>query len=538
MKKKIILLLTLILLFPSMVNAGSASTSISGDGSVFIGNNVTLTININESGSSGIMSLGGNVSYDSSKFQLVGIENISGCAGDPNGAKVGLLCTSSIKGSKAIFRVKLKAIATGTGTIRFNPDQNNIYESNYQKVTTSGSSKNVTVKDPPSSNNNLKSLSINPGGINFSPGNTNYNVNVDSNVTSVTISAQAEDSKSSVSGTGTKQLNYGNNKISVNVKAENGATKNYIINVNRKDDRSGDATLKSLNISNGKLNPGFNSGTLEYHMDVPYDVSKLNIDAKANDSKSKVSISNNDLVAEKTTKVEVKVTAENGSTRTYVIQVKRGKDPNKVLSTNNYLSSISVDQGILSPAFNKDQTNYIVYIPYEIDKVNISYEVEDKEYGIAKIDGPSSLGIGENLYKINVTAEDESVKTYNVIINRGRNLAGEVSNNIYLKELKLENGKLTSSFKKEIFFYRYSAKKDFKIEAIPEDEDSNVEIIKSGNIYVILVTAPSGDKATYILIPKEFNIALLIGILMFTITIIGIVVYIIANKRNKKHAKK
>ena len=537
MKKKIILLLTLILLFPSIVNAGSASLSFSGNGSVTVGKEIQIRINVNSS-TDLVGGVAGYLKVSNNNLTLKECNGVSGfnyTAGNNN--KVSFLDMNQ-KGisSGTIAQCSFTANSVGSATISINSLQ--VTSTSNTNLSGSLGAKTIQILPPPSSNNNLKSLSINPGGINFSPGNTNYNVNVDSNVTSVTISAQAEDSKSSVSGTGTKQLNYGNNKISVNVKAENGATKNYIINVNRKDDRSGDATLKSLNISNGKLNPGFNSGTLEYHMDVPYDVSKLNIDAKANDSKSKVSISNNDLVAEKTTKVEVKVTAENGSTRTYVIQVKRGKDPNKVLSTNNYLSSISVDQGILSPAFNKDQTNYIVYIPYEIDKVNISYEVEDKEYGIAKIDGPSSLGIGENLYKINVTAEDESVKTYNVIINRGRNLAGEVSNNIYLKELKLENGKLTSSFKKEIFFYRYSAKKDFKIEAIPEDEDSNVEIIKSGNIYVILVTAPSGDKATYILIPKEFNIALLIGILMFTITIIGIVVYIIANKRNKKHAKK
>lgn len=537
MKKKIILLLILILLFPCIVNAASASTSISGDGSVFIGSNITLTINMNESGSSGIMSVGGNVSYDTSKFDLVEIKNISGCAGEPNGLKVGLLCTSSIKGSKSLFRVILKAKATGSGSIRFNPDQNNIYDSNYQRISTSGSNKNITVKDPPSSNNNLKSLSINPGGINFSAGNTNYTVNVDSNITSVYVSAQAEDGKAQVSGTGNKQLNYGSNKISVNVKAENGNVKNYIINVNRKDDRSGDANLKSINVSNGKLNPGFSASTLTYNMEVPYSVSKLNINAQAADSKSKVSINNPNLVAEKTTKVEIKVTAENGNTRTYTISVKRGKDPNKVLSTNNNLSSITVDQGILSPAFNKDQTNYIVYIPYEIDKVNIAYDVEDKEYGVAKIDGPTSLGVGENLFKITVTAEDESTKVYNVIISRGKNLSGEVSNNTYLKEIKLENGKLTSRFKKDVYLYKYTSKKDFKIEAISEDEDSKVETINMGSMIVIVVTAPSGDKASYVLLPKDFNISLLIGIVMFIIVIIGVVLFIIANKRNKKHAK-
>ena len=48
-------------------------------------------------------------------------------------------------------------------------------------------------------------------------------------------------------------------------------------------------------------------------MEVPYEVSKLKINANAEDSKSKVSISNPDLVAEETTQVKVIVTAENGN---------------------------------------------------------------------------------------------------------------------------------------------------------------------------------------------------------------------------------
>ena len=58
-----------------------------------------------------------------------------------------------------------------------------------------------------------------------------------------------------------------------------------------------------------------------------------------------------------------------------------------------------------------------------------------------------------------------------------------------------------------------------------------------GSMIVIVVTAPSGDKASYVLLPKDFNISLLIGIVMFIIVIIGVVLFIIANKRNKKHAK-
>ena len=58
---------------------------------------------------------------------------------------------------------------------------------------------------------------------------------VDSSVSSVAISASAIDSKASVSGTGTVNLQNGNNDITIAVKAENGHVRNYIIHVVRQD---------------------------------------------------------------------------------------------------------------------------------------------------------------------------------------------------------------------------------------------------------------------------------------------------------------
>ena len=91
---------------------------------------------------------------------------------------------------------------------------------------------------------------------------------VSPSVTSVTVNASPLSSMSSVSGTGTIQLQSGNNEITVSVTAQNGTVRNYMIHVVRQNDgpsynsalgsgvSSGTNYTTSNNNSNG---PGYNS---------------------------------------------------------------------------------------------------------------------------------------------------------------------------------------------------------------------------------------------------------------------------------------
>lgn len=82
--------------------------------------------------------------------------------------------------------------------------------------------------------NTLASLTVSAGELSpaFDGNNTNYEVNVDAKVTSITIDAKATDAKASVSGTGEHALQVGANTLQVVCKAENGSTKTYTITVN------------------------------------------------------------------------------------------------------------------------------------------------------------------------------------------------------------------------------------------------------------------------------------------------------------------
>lgn len=158
----------------------------------------------------------------------------------------------------------------GTGSVSITASPlNPMSNSDGDKVTVSGASTYINVKNPNNNNNitnkpntdgnssevdqnnnssnnkapqkqekknsdsSLASLSVSNGKLSpsFSAGTTSYKVSLPSTASSIKISASARDSKASVSGVGTRELEPGNNKLSVVCSAEDGSTTTYTINV-------------------------------------------------------------------------------------------------------------------------------------------------------------------------------------------------------------------------------------------------------------------------------------------------------------------
>lgn len=128
---------------------------------------------------------------------------------------------------------------------------------------------------------------------------------------------------------------------------------------------SSNNNLSSLSVNGSTLNPAFKPGTTSYNIgEVDFNVTKLNISYKTEDSKAKVTIKGNNLSVGENT-VSVIVHAENGATKTYKIKVTRKQDPNYVPSSNALLSGIKVSNGEISPLFTSDVMDYIIYLPFE-----------------------------------------------------------------------------------------------------------------------------------------------------------------------------
>lgn len=320
------------------------------------------------------------------------------------------------------------ARVTGAGNRNLNYGNNAI---NVVVTAEDGSTKtytiNITRPDKRSQNNNLKSLNVSEGSIKFNKATTSYNVNVEANVTKITISAAVEDSKASFEngyGPRTVNLNYGNNRIQVRVKAENGAVKTYTINVNRKDNRSSNNTLKTLTLSKGKID--FEPNKTDYTITVPNEITSIEVKATAADTKSKVEIigNNKELVVGENI-ITIKVTAENQSVKEYKIKVI--KEDKVIVTSSNKLKELKVEGYELD--FKEDVYSYDLKVKESKLKITATPSDENAKY---KITGNDKLKNG-SIILITVTDKDGNNLIYKINIEKDEPKKEEK------KEFKIDN---------------------------------------------------------------------------------------------------
>lgn len=334
-----------------------------------------------------------------------------------------------------------------------------------------------------------------------------------------------------------QQKNNDTNSVNVVQKKEQNTkvvdTNTIIQNNNKVALNEVDLTLSSLNVDGYNIN--FNKNQLDYFLEVENDVEKLNIAAKAAYNNSNVNIEGNDnlLVGENLVKI---IVSNNNDQKVYTIKVNKKQNPDKTYNTDNYLVDIKPSVGILSPKFDKEILNYVIYLPYEID--NISFETtKSSETSIVDVLGPDILKIGDNRYVIKVRAESGDIREYNILIKK-ENIYNN-SNNNYLKNIILTNGKLNIDFNKDIMTYYYTRKDGFKYDFELDDPNSNVEVYENEGTITIVVEAPNGEKRVYTLIEKKNNIIKYL-LMVFLSTIMGYLIkcLIIELKKNKKRKKK
>src|SRR6185437_7001132 len=326
-----------------------------------------------------------------------------------------------------------------------------------------GSSKTYrinVIKAPLGSNNNLSALSVSVGTAaqtlspTFPSNTTNYTVNVGSDVTSINVSATKDDPNAVMSddvtaaaGTATGQatIQLGvpgtTTPVLINVTAPNGSSKTYRINV-IKAPLGSNNNLSALSVSVGTaaqtLSPTFPSNTTNYTVNVGSDVTSVNVSATKDDPNA---VTSDDVTAAAgtatgqatiqlgvpgtTTPVLINVTAPNGSSKTYRINVIKAP-----LGSNNNLSALSVSVGTaaqtLSPTFPSNTTNYTVNVGSDVTSVNVSATKDDPNAvmsddvtaaaGTATGQATIQLGVPGTTTPvlINVTAPNGSSKTYRI----------------------------------------------------------------------------------------------------------------------------
>jgi len=119
-------------------------------------------------------------------------------------------------------------------------------------------------------NATLSALSVSEGELEpaFSSEVFNYEVNV-TDAEAITIAAIPTHANATVSGAGTFELEGGENVFTIQVVAEDGITElDYSIVINNIISLSQDATLSTLSISAGELEPAFSSEVFNYEVNV------------------------------------------------------------------------------------------------------------------------------------------------------------------------------------------------------------------------------------------------------------------------------
>lgn len=240
LKSSIVTLSLSLILALNIIIVGAASFSVSRSASsVSPGGSFTVTISASGAGKFSVSASNGSVS--SSSVWVEGSASVTCTAGQSGTTTVTVTAVdatgydeSPISGSKSTS-VSVKSPSSSSGSS--NSSSGSSSSSNSSSSSSSSNNQNTASQEPEvkkSSEKNLSSLSISEGTLSpkFSASETSYDVELTSDIESITISAKAKDSKAKVSGTGEKALKIGTQAFEVVVTAEDGSKKSYTININ------------------------------------------------------------------------------------------------------------------------------------------------------------------------------------------------------------------------------------------------------------------------------------------------------------------
>lgn len=219
----------------------------------------------------------------------------------------------------------------------------------------------------------------------------------------------------------TNNTNTNNTGISQNVTAQ----QNTSNTTNQTVEKSNNARLSNLGIRPHDFT-GFRYGTTYYEVVVPEDTETVEVYATAEDQKAKVTGTGKKTLEKGENKAEVVVTAEDGTTKTYTINIIRetqqeNYDTDGVNHTEEKrgLAKLKIGNLTLSPEFKTNVYHYQVKYIGEDSKLEIEAEPTEDGY-IVEVMGNENLQEGENFITILVSEEDgaKNVATYQITVNK------------------------------------------------------------------------------------------------------------------------
>lgn len=573
-KKNKLLIFILLMFFPLIVFADTSSCEINlgknAKNTLTKGDIVTLNLGFDkETNNAYIYEMNYQISYDQNIFEVVKdnnhyvnsnwdiiLEKIE-TTSSKNILTLNLktsdqtkMIASNSESIGSIATIKLKVINTTSNMLGSNSstivslDNSSLYR-NYEGNIDSANVKEIKCNKKNltfylrSSNSSLSSIKVDGVSLdNCFKDNTfvaNCTYDVESTKEKVNIEAIKQDSKATVSGDiGTKNLQYGLNPINIKVISEAGLGKTYTIYINRPDNRSKINTLKTLNLSKGKIN--FNPMVNDYDLTVENEVEEITITSSLMDSKSKYAedYTNKKIsLYEGNNKISITIIAENGDENTYTLNI------NRSLSGNNILSELKVNNDKI--ALNKNDFSYKYTVENNITKVDIVANTADWQAKV-DIENVDNLIVGENEIGIYVTAANGDTVRYNLYVTRKPLLSDDTS----LVAINIRNYQI--DFKKDQFYYDLKIKDEesLDIEAIAESDKAEITIdgnknLINGSVIKINVKAENGDVTHYFINiekKKAFNFLWIILLLMLLIVFGTVIIIVLMKDKDRRNSLK
>lgn len=208
-------------------------------------------------------------------------------------------------------------------------------------------------------------------------------------------------------------------------------------------------------------------------------------------------------------------------------------------SNDATLKSLTISAGEI--IFSKDITDYKVEVSNEIENISIE-AVSNNDKAKVSIPDNLTLKVGENNFSVKVTAEDGTVKNYNLVVIR---LDKTLSNNTKLKSLKIDGKKIELEDDKYIYDLNDIKKSSVEVDAIVEDEKSSIKIygnnsVGKTDVITIKVTAEDGSIGEYIIhVNNEQIPKVIINLIVITVLFIfSLGLNVVLFKKNKYNKMK
>lgn len=234
----------------------------------------------------------------------------------------------------------------------------------------------INIARPLDTDASIKELKFDKGTLDktFNKDITNYILYVDYFEDTLNINGVLESIHATTSGFKEYKLNSNKTIIPITVIAENGNTKTYTIEVIKVDRRSNNTNLKELTIEGVDIE--FNKDKLEYNIEVDYSVKRLDINAIAEHVKSVVAIEDSNLEVGQN-KIIIKVKAENGDTKDYILNVTRKSEVKKDITKNE--EKTSNNSRLLLIILIIATISFLLYLIFEDNDKEPKYNLKEKE---------------------------------------------------------------------------------------------------------------------------------------------------------------